>query len=117
VAKLSSSVRSVQRVHGTNAEFFGDRIHTLDSKIGECTEEPIKDDCISVWNAINFLHAGLDSIGKSLRSLEDTLKSTDSSLQEKIKNSDASVQATFTQVSQSFQDLVNFTKAGMSKLC
>jgi hypothetical protein len=82
--------------------------------IGKCTEDLTKEGCISVWDAISYLYAGLDNWkvpkGPGSHSVLDGKFSAG-----ELRNSETSVQSTFTQISQSFQDLVNFTKAFSDK--
>jgi hypothetical protein len=110
VSKPVTSVQSVQWGLDTNSQHFDERIHAIDSVIGKCSEGLIKEDCISIWDAITYIHAGLESLGESLKSFESSLSSVDSSMQDKLNDSEATIQSTFATISWLFQDLVTFTK-------
>jgi hypothetical protein len=110
VLKLNISVRTLQRGLDTNSQHFDDRIHSLDSIVGKCSVGLFKEDCISIWDAITYIHAGLEALGDTLKSFEAKLNAIDATMQDKLKVSKATTQSTFAAISRSFQDLVTFTK-------
>jgi len=83
---------------------------TLESMLGKCADHHLKEDYIIVWDAISFLQSGLDLAGKNLADLQAMKITHDNSLSDKLKALEDSVQSTFSKISQSFQELVTFTK-------
>jgi hypothetical protein len=83
---------------------------TLESMLGKCADHHLKEVYIIVWDAISFLQLGLDLAGKNLADLQAMKITHDNSLSDKLKALEDSVQSTFSKISQSFQELVTFTK-------
>jgi predicted nucleic acid-binding Zn-ribbon protein len=107
---LSSSFRSIQRKHSKLSKDFDERTSTLESLIGQCSENQLKDDYITIWDAISFLHSGLEALGKNLSDLQARNLSQENSLKDKVKALEESAQSTLTKISQSFSELATFTQ-------
>jgi hypothetical protein len=107
---LSTSFCSIQRKQSCATESVEEHTSTLESMIGKYVDCHLKEDYITVWDAISFLQSGLDLAGKNLSDLQTMKNAHDNALSKKLKALEESVQSTFSKISQSFQDLVTFTK-------
>jgi len=102
---LSSSLRSIQKKHSQFSETVDERTSSLESIVGHCSEHQLKEDYITIWDAISFLHSGLEAMGKSLADLQSSKLTEDNSLRDKVKALEDSAQITFNKISQSFQEM------------
>jgi hypothetical protein len=110
IKNLASSFRSIQKKHAQSVEVVDERASALESMLGHCTDHQLKEDCITVWDAISFLHSNIEGLGKELKDLHTSKTTQENVVNDKFKSLEDSVQATFTKVSQSFQELVTFSK-------
>jgi hypothetical protein len=50
-----------------DVEFLDDKINTVNALIGRCEKDSLKDDCISVWDGIIYLHNIVESLTASFK--------------------------------------------------
>jgi len=105
---LSSSFRSIQKKHNQFSEAVDERTSSLESIVGQCSEHQLKEDYITIWDAISFLHSGLETMGKSLADLQSSKLTEDNSWRDKVTTIEDSTQTSFNKISQSFQEMANF---------
>jgi hypothetical protein len=111
VSGFSMSIHAIQRNLSINLDSADAHISSLESMIGQCTEGLLKEDCITVWDALSFLHTGMDTMGKTCSESDMLMKKHIADINEKMRLSGDSTQLNFSDISKSFQDLVSFTKA------
>jgi hypothetical protein len=82
---LAASFCSIQRKHGQTTDAMDERTSTLESMVGQCAYQQLKEDYITVWDAIAFFHSSLEVMGKTLNDLQANRTMHDNLLNEKIK--------------------------------
>ena len=107
---LTISFRTRQWKQSLSTEAMDERMGSLESMLGKCSDTKFEEECITVWDTFSFLLSGLEVNGKKLTDVNTTIKAQDTMIHEKFKSSEESIQATFSYISRSFQELVNFTK-------
>jgi len=55
---LSSSFRFIQKKHNQFSEAVDECTSSLESTVGHCSEHQLKEDYITIWDAISFLNSG-----------------------------------------------------------
>jgi len=110
IENLAGSFRTLQRKQSLSTETTEERMGSLESMLEKCSDPEFEEECITVWDAFSFLLSGLEDNGKKLTNAITTIKAQDTIIHEKFKSSEESIQATFSTISRSFQELVNFTK-------
>lgn len=111
MARVSDVVRHFRRAHEDDLEVLNDKINAVDSLIGRCEKESLKDDCISVWDGIVYLHNTVETLTTSFKTLEQTIVSLGADVQGQFKTKEATLEKTMRDMAAGFQDLANFTKA------
>jgi hypothetical protein len=106
VSSFSTPICAIQRKLSINLDSTNARISSLESMIGQCL---LKEDCITVWDALSLLHTGMDTMGKTCSESDMLMKKHVADINEKMRHSGDSTQLTFSDISKSFQDLVSFT--------
>ncbi len=111
VTKVSDVVRRLRKSHETDVETLDDKINAVDAMIGRCEKDSLKDDCISVWDGIVYLHNTVESLTASFKTLERTIVTLGADVHGKFKANETSLTKVINDMSTGFQDLANFTKA------
>jgi hypothetical protein len=107
---LAGSFHTLQWKQSLSTEATEERMGSLEFMLGKCSDPEFEEEFITVWDAFSFLLSGLEDNGKKLTDVNTTIKAQDTIIHEKFKSSEESIQATFSNISRSFQELVNFTK-------
>ena len=69
VKNLAGSFCTLQRKQSLSTEATEERMGSLESMLGKCSDPEFEEECITVWDAFSFLLSGLEDNGKKMLTL------------------------------------------------